>query len=238
MNYMRGFQFIRDREKWLTNVLLGAVCLLIPIIGQIVFVGYMFDVIEALHNDPEHKNYPDFDFNRFTEYLGRGIWPWLTEFLFGLIISIPLTIVGVVIMIAGVALAKGEPWGILVGYAFMFLVVIPLSIFLSIAVWGPELHAGMSRQFQFGPMIEFGKAFFSKMKKEMLITALVLVGAFLVAMILVVITCYVAAFFVGPVFMYAKHHWLFQMYELYLQRGGTPITTAESVPTVGEAPPP
>ncbi|HLW65266.1 MAG TPA: DUF4013 domain-containing protein [Gemmataceae bacterium] len=237
MNYMRGFQFIRDREKWLTNVLLGAVCLLIPVVGQIVFVGYLFDVIEALHKDPEHKNYPDFDFGRFSDYLGRGIWPWLAEFLFGLIIAIPLMIIFMVIMVGAMALSKGEPWGILIAYAFLFLVGVPLSIFLGVVVWGPEFQAGMTRQFQLGPMIDFGKRFFRLMKKEMFVSALVLVGATFVAMILVVVTCYVAAFFVGPVFMYAKHHWLFQMYELYLQRGGTPITSSEPAPTAPTAEP-
>jgi len=231
MNYMRGFQYIREREKWVTNVLLGAVCLLIPIIGQIVFVGYLFDVIEALHKDPEHKNYPDFDFNRFTEFLSRGIWPWLAEFLFGLIISIPLTIVGIVIMVASMAAAKGEPWGILIGYGFMFLVVIPLSILLSVAIWGPEFHAGMTRQFQFSQMIEFGKGFFRLLKKEMIITALVLVGCYILAMIVTVVTCYLGAFIVGPALMYAKYHWLFQMYELYLERGGTPISSTQPAPT-------
>jgi hypothetical protein len=230
MNYMRGFQFIKDRPNWMQNVLLGAVCMLIPIIGQIVFVGYMFEVIDALHKDPEHKDYPDFDFNRFTEYLGRGIWPWLAEFLFGLIIAIPLTIIGAVIMIGFFAIAR-EPWAILVGELLAFLVIIPLAVLLGVFVWGPEFHAGMTRQFQFGPMIEFGKAFFRLMKKEMMMTALFLVGATFVAMILVIVTCYIAAFFVGPVFMYAKHHWLFQMYELYLQRGGTPLSSAEPAPT-------
>jgi len=231
MNYMRGFQYIREREKWVTNVLLGAVCLLIPIIGQIVFVGYMFDVIEALHKDPEHKNYPDFDFNRFTDFLSRGIWPWLAEFLFGLIISIPLAIVGMIIMVAGMAASKGEPWGIAIGYGFMFLVIVPLSILLSVVIWGPEFQAGMTRQFQFNQMIEFGKGFFRLLKKEMIITALVLVGCYILAMIVTVVTCYVGAFIVGPVLLYAKYHWLWQMYELYLQRGGTPITVAQPAPT-------
>ncbi|HEV3145540.1 MAG TPA: DUF4013 domain-containing protein [Gemmataceae bacterium] len=234
---MRGFQYIREREKWVTNVLLGAVCLLIPIIGQIVFVGYLFDVIDALHKDPEHRNYPDFDFNRFTEYLGRGIWPWLAQFLFGLIIAIPLSIVGMVIMFACVAISKGQPWGVLIGECFMFLVIVPLAILLSIVVWGPEFHAGMSRQFQFSPMIEFGKGFFSRLKKEMFISALVLVGCSFVIVILSIITCGIGAFFASPVLYFAKYHWLYQMYELYLQRGGTPITPVEPVPTVGEAPP-
>jgi len=231
MNYMRGFKYIRDREKWVTNVLLGTVCLLIPVIGQIVFTGYMFEVVESLLKDPERKKYPDFDFNRFTEFLSRGVWPWLAQFLFGLIISIPLTILGMVVLFASIAVAHGKPWGIIVGELFMFLVIVPLSMLLSVVIWGPEFHAGMTKQFQFGPMIEFGKSFFSKLKREMIITGLVLVGFIFVAMILMIVTCYIAAFFIGPVFMYAKYHWLLQMYELYLQRGGKPITPSDAVPT-------
>jgi hypothetical protein len=238
MNYMRGFQFIKDREKWLQNILLGAVCVLIPIIGAIVFVGYLFEVIEELHRDPNHKNYGDFDFNRFTDYLGRGIWPWLASLIFGFVIAIPLLIITIVIMVIGVIIGQNAPWLFWLLFIFAtFFVTIGITV-LSVIVWGPTLHAGLTKEFQFGPMMAFGKDFFVRMKKEMLMTALVLLGCSLVAAIPEAITCGLAAYFILPVLLFAEHHWMFQMYELYLQRGGTPITTAETVPTVSEAPPP
>jgi hypothetical protein len=232
MNYMRGFQFIKDREKWLQNILLGAVCTLIPVIGAIVFIGYLFEVIENLHRDPNHKDYPDFDFNRFTEYLGRGIWPWLAGLIFGIAIVIPLVVVSIGAVVAAVIISRGEP-GVIVGVeiiAALFIAI--MGSVLSVFIWGPALHAGLTKEFQFGPMIAFGKDFFSRMKKEMVITGLVLLGCSLLAVIPEMITCGLAAYVIVPVLLFAEHHWMFQMYQLYLQRGGTPITPASPEPTV------
>src|SRR5690349_19837341 len=46
VRYLRAYQYIFDSPKWGTNVLLLAVCYLIPIIGPLVGSGYLFDLVE------------------------------------------------------------------------------------------------------------------------------------------------------------------------------------------------
>ena len=225
MQYMRSVQFIMDRANWLTNILLGGVCLIIPIIGPIAMHGYMFEVIDALHNDPEHKEYPDFDFNRFMDYLTRGIWSFLMSLVIGLIIGVPLGIFCGCLMAVGIGIASStkSPAVMLVFQLLMFLLAIAV-IFLALLVsWPATLQAGLKREFDFPGMIQFVKDFNKLVIKEMLLSALFvfLVGIF--ALVVGGLTCGIGLMFTGAAASMAAYHILFQLYELYLERGGTPV---------------
>src|SRR5713101_7324917 len=93
VRYLRAYKFIFDSKNWFLNVLMGVVCGLIPIIGGIVYSGYLFEVIDALHEDPDHHDFPDFDFNRFMTYLMRGLWPFLAELIITTVLIIPMAVV-------------------------------------------------------------------------------------------------------------------------------------------------
>jgi hypothetical protein len=79
----------------------GGLSMLVPI----VFSSYLFEVIDALQRDPEHKDYPDFDSNRLMEYLTRGDWPFLMQLVLSFNIGLPLG------LIMGVLMAVGIPLG-------------------------------------------------------------------------------------------------------------------------------
>src|SRR5262245_15579904 len=77
MQYVRAYRYIFDSLKWMTNVLLCAVCSLIPVIGPLILFGYMFELVEFMHRRKSDVGYPDFTFDRFSTYLMRGLWPFL-----------------------------------------------------------------------------------------------------------------------------------------------------------------
>ena len=89
------------------------------------------------HRDPlpaRGARYPDFDLNRFGDYLGRSIWP----FLVNLVIAIPLIIVIYVVIIIVVLLAAagaaigGDDFGPVLAILFGgigFLGLTVLSVF-------------------------------------------------------------------------------------------------------------
>src|SRR5204863_2283551 len=108
MQYMRSLQFIMDRKNWMMNVLWAGIAILVPIVGPIVLDGWLYEVIESLHNDPEHKDYRDFDLNRLTEYLTRGIWPFLVNLIMQAIMMIPFMIMYVVMIAVVFAAAKSK----------------------------------------------------------------------------------------------------------------------------------
>ena len=66
-------------------MLLGAVCALIPILGPIVYLGYLTEVIVAQHRHGE-ESFAAFDFDYFGRYLSRGLWPFLVQLVAGLIV--------------------------------------------------------------------------------------------------------------------------------------------------------
>jgi hypothetical protein len=79
-------------------------------------------------------------------------------------------------------------------------------------------------------MIQFVKDFNKLVIKEMLLSALFvfLVGIF--ALVVGGLTCGIGLMFTGAAASMAAYHILFQLYELYLERGGAPVTPASSQP--------
>lgn len=76
LQYGEMFGFAFTNPNWPTNVLWGTGCLLIayiiPLLPQLLLSGYLWEVIEKRHRR-ETDSYPDFDINRFTDYLMRSI---------------------------------------------------------------------------------------------------------------------------------------------------------------------
>src|SRR5688572_29873674 len=81
------FQWPFSNPNWFTNLMWGGLCLLLGnfIVPQMVFAGYLWECMERMHKK-ETLSYPDFDTNRFGDYLQRGVWP----FLVNLVIIFPL----------------------------------------------------------------------------------------------------------------------------------------------------
>ena len=84
MQYMDSIKRFFRHPKWGMNLLLQTVCMLIPIVGPIVLQGYHVGGLTRQFQNPDAE-YPEFDFNRFTVYLGRGIWPFLVGLVVGFI---------------------------------------------------------------------------------------------------------------------------------------------------------
>src|SRR5262249_25434002 len=153
--------------KWAGTLLAGAVCMLVPAVGPIVFLGYLVEVTEGLLRDPRRQDYPAFDTARLTDYLLRGLWP----FLEALPASLPLglrvgLLVGAVIAVAAVA---DQPL-LLIGIP---VVAIPLGLLLSVLVWPFTLHAGLRGQFDFGGSLRFARRFLGLVGGKALLAAVV-----------------------------------------------------------------
>src|SRR5208283_1842191 len=102
MHYLDAFRVPFQSPKWVQNILLMAVCILIPVVGQIVLMGYMFVVIEALH-EGRKRPYPDLDFGRFVPYLTRGAWP----FLVNLVVTLPFALVFMILYLVALFAVMG-----------------------------------------------------------------------------------------------------------------------------------
>ena len=230
MKYLRSYQFLFDSPKWLTNLLAGTVALLVPIVGQMVLLGYVFEILEALHLHPE-AIYPDFNTNRLSKYLNRGVWPFLADFVVRLVFGMLMVpVFGVVffVLFIGLAAAGGdnkEASGVffLVFGCFYVLLIIVVNLLLPLVVTPILLRAGITQDFGAAFSFEFLKDFVGKMWVEMVLAQLFLMFTSTIIGLIGFLACFVGVFPAAALVSFAHGYLLFELYELYLQRGGTEI---------------
>jgi hypothetical protein len=225
MHYFRAYGFMFRSKNWLTNMLLVVVCLFIPVVGQLVLIGYMFDVIEYMHRRGRDDDYPDFDFNRLVSYLTRGIWPFLADFLLGMILVPPLAggYLVVVFMWIGVEQKNLEQETALILTIVIAAVALATLVLVSIIRFPIYLKCGLQQEFGAGFSWSFFWDFFGRVGITALLVLLfemitapfvILAGALL---------CFVGIYPANVVVIYCQHHLLYQLYQEYLREGGTPI---------------
>jgi hypothetical protein len=230
MQDLRSLQFITDRKYWLSNVLLGGVCMLVPVVGPIVFTGYLFEVIDALLRDPGHRDYPDFDFNRLGDYLSRGVWPFLMQLVLALIIGVPLGLIAAVLLGVGIGITAraNSPVVMVVFQLLTFAVSLAAGILSALVTLPAELQAGLGREFDLSRVLAFVKDFNKRVFKEMLTAVLFVVAIAVVAAVVGLLLFCVGIYFTLAAVVMAQHHLQFQLYRLYLERGGAPIAGGEA----------
>lgn len=233
MQYIDAYAYVFASPNWVMTVILGGVCQLIPIIGPMVLTGYQFDIIEALQRDPR-GGYPDFTFDRFVDYLKRGVWPFLVSLLVNAIVSIPAAIVGYVLafVVALASHAAGQHAGPVVafvgtgGFSLLFMALLIAVGLVSVPMW---LRAGLMQDFAEAFRFEFARDFIRTVWKEMLLTALFLFGSSLVIGLAGATVCCVGIYPAAALVMLAMAHLNYQLYQTYLSRGGAPIPVKSTV---------
>jgi hypothetical protein len=183
LEYGEMFGFAFTNPNWTVNVLWGSGCLLaayfIPILPQLLLSGYLWEVLEKRHLR-ETDSYPDFDINRFTDYLTRSIWPFLAS----LIASFAMMfVVGPLFLLMGVMIAVAESQKsealaiitILGGALLSALVMLPLQALMMPIMLRAGLAQDLGAAFNFAWIKEFVRLTW----KELLLGGLVLmIGGF------------------------------------------------------------
>src|SRR5579864_9195444 len=125
MHYLDSLTFITAKQGWFLNLVLCGVCLLIPVIGPIVVLGYSFEVFDSLHRDPDKRRYPNFEFDRFTKYLMRGLWPFLVQLIMNFVLALPIGIfTGITLAVTVAARNNGAIVALIwVVYALLILAI-------------------------------------------------------------------------------------------------------------------
>jgi Protein of unknown function (DUF4013) len=223
MRYLRAYQYITDKPNWFSNLLLTTLCALIPVIGTIVVMGYLYEVTDALRRRDERRGgYPDFDFGRFSSYLSRGVWPFLANLLIGVVISAVLVPVYIAGAVASASLNSPVPFLLTMAVAVLVMLAAPFVIV------PPMLHAGLSQSFDPAGWLRFTREFLGRVGGEFVVAMLFLIGTSLLAVFVGLLACFVGVYLTGTAVHFAHQHLLTQLYELYLERGGTPVPAKES----------
>jgi hypothetical protein len=231
IEYMRSYNYIFENPNWAMNVLWGFLCILssavIPILGQLVFMGYQYELIHVLLTNGGRR-YPDFDLNRFGDYLGRAIWP----FLVGLVLVIPMVIVmyGSLIAVGIAAGVIGAAAGDDVG-AVLAILVGTVGFLLVMAVWllaiglvtPMVLRAGLQQDFAAGFDMGWAIDFLKKTWVELILSSLFVGLTGLLLMSVGFFVFCIGAYAGVSLMMFAQSHLWYQLYLIYLGRGGKPI---------------
>jgi len=221
VRYGQAFRYFAGKPGGTSNLLYGSLALLstslIPILGQLVWFGYMAEVTEDLDRDPD-GDFDDFTFDRFATYIGRGVWPFLAQLLVSVASAAGAVVAVGLGFLAGWALQL--PW---VGMVVMFALTVPLTFVTTMVTWPVTLHAQLSREFHFGRMarfvVEFTRAVGGRLAAAVFVYFLIGIPVLALGLL----ACCVGLYPAAVVVLAAQDHLMIQLYHVYLDEGGEPI---------------
>lgn len=231
MKYLDAITDFFKSPKWVPNLLFAALCVLssaiIPLVGIIVLMGWLVTGF-WMRQSEDFTTFPDFDFAQLTKYLERGLWPVLTTALAifgvaivaGLVLFVPLAILG--------ALAANEN-GVVGGFFGFVISVLSLGVYtvlyalVTLAMVPVGLRATLTQDFVAAFDLPFIKKFSFMMWKEVLLAALFMGIASGVLWFAGMLALCVGVFAAMAIVYFAWTHLSWQLYKLYLSRGGDPV---------------
>jgi Protein of unknown function (DUF4013) len=237
MNYSASVTDFFKCPAWKNNMLLGAVAVLIPIVGPLVLFGWHITCLWARGNKEDPADFPAFNFDNFVKYLERGLWPFLVNLVASLVlvpVILVLEIVPLLLLLSNRSQDPNTALLIVVAGLFFIIYLIVLAMFGLVST-PLLLRAIITQDFKAAFDPRFAKTFISMMWKEILTMMVFMLGLSLCMMVITVITCYIGMFFATPVFMFSWHHLQKQLYQLYLSRGGEAVPLS---PKLNDLPPP
>lgn len=247
MNYNASLTDFFKSPKWGMNLLLGAVVCLIPVLGPIVLSGWLITIFWARGEDDDPTQMPPLDFQYFTKYLERGLWPFLVNLVVGLVISVvtvPLALLPLLtsgVMGAG-AMAAG-PHGLehvaAATFFMTFVSVMALFTVLGLAstlVLVPlMLRATITQAFGAAFNAGFVWSFIRLVWMELLLCGCFVFAVSLAMSVVGAIPCGIGLLAVMPLMTFVWQHLMKQLYQLYLRRGGAVVPLS---PQLNDLPPP
>ncbi len=211
--------------NWVMNAVWIFLCNLLNMvfIGGIVLFGYQIDVIEK-RSRGRSDVWPDFDANRFSEYLTKGLWPWLVNLILTFGVLIPVWILfALSVAIVGVVAGEDSPIAALFVLLLFGLIGVLIAVLFMFIIGPCTLRAGLAcdfgQGFNFRWAMDFGKRTWGQI-------LLAFVYAFLVAIVAEfagLLMCFVGLLVTIPIAQLILTDLGVQIYDIYLTRGGEPV---------------
>jgi len=224
VDYLECYTFVFENPNWFVNVLLLTLMQFIPAIGGIIVMGYEGEMIgrKATGQSP---TYIDFDFNSFVAYLIRGLWIFLIT-LIPAICLVPFYVAMAVLV--SVAESSGNDAVAGIGL-IIFIPVIMVLVFLATFIMQPMiLLAALRCEFMAALDMAWIRDFLGKMWVEQLLgTIIILILGMLIGMV-GLLFCFVGVYPAMIIAMYAYWHFMLQLYQVYVHRGGKAVPFVEA----------
>jgi hypothetical protein len=243
MNYMASITDFFRSPKWVPNLLLGAVCMLIPIVGPLVLVGWMVGPLFRSRDLVNFDRFPDFDFSNFGKQLERGLWPFLVNLVAGFVM-VPVIWLAIALpmglLFAGTAATQpnehSEVAGAVVvgGVVLMVILIFAAVVALTLILKPIMLRAAITQDFGQAFNFRFIKDFIARTWVEQIVSLLFLMFAGITLGIIGMVAFCLGIYLVVPLMTFAQWHLERQLYDLYLARGGEPVPVS---PKLNDGPP-
>lgn len=224
LDYLRMYSYIFDGPQWGMTILFAVICQFIPVIGNIVLMGYQYEIVEQLHRGK--PRYPAFNFDDIVAYLSRGVWPFLVALVVALVL-VPVVLLGVGGAAVLIGLLELNEEGALVVILPMIGAGVLLSVALTFLLVPVTLRAGLSQNFATAFDLRFARDFVAKTWLEILLGTLFLMVTYFGLAFVGMLLCFVGIYPAIVLLMLAQAHLNYQLYAIYLRRGGELIPLRE-----------
>jgi Protein of unknown function (DUF4013) len=208
--------------NWIMNMVWMFGCWLLSsiFIGSIVATGYAAEVAEG-RSGGRRDNWPDFDINRLSEYLLRGLWPFLWNFIW----TVPIVfLVGLpTLLTVGIANVlvenQQEVSAIIVGCTGGAIALVA-ALFCALAMTASMLHSALGNDFMKGADIAWIMSYISKMGLTTIFVGIVVSLTSMVMGMLGMLAFCVGILAVYPFLLLMIGDVAAQLHDIFVSRGG------------------
>ena len=227
IEYFRAYQQTVQGPNWVVTLLWGMLAFfssgVIPIIGPMVWTGYLYECVEVLTLS-RGRVFPDFDANRFGAYMSRGVFPFLVQLVSWLGLAALYVLLYIfMVLIAVVASAIGEqhlPIIVALGGMLYALVVAAVVVLPMILLCPLMLRLGLSQNLALGFNLPWCGDFLRRMWLEIVLSTLFVLMTGTVLTLLGCVFLFIGSYVAWAWVTMANAHLSWQIYEIYLARGG------------------
>ncbi len=232
MNYSAAiFDFFKS-PKWLPNLLLGALCLLIPVVGPIVLIGWHSAALFGKRAPVDFDRYPPFDFNDFGKHLNRGLWPFVVN-LVASMVMVPFAWLTMMVPM-GLLLALmphhdgGTPTDaegavMLAIFVLIGLCCASLFLILSFLLKPLMIRAILVQDFAPAFSLKFIKDFTARTWGAQILSMMAFIASSILLTLGGMMIFCVGMYAAISLLVFVQWHLNRQLYDLYLTRGGEPV---------------
>lgn len=237
LTYLSAFRYVFENPDWFSSMVFGTIFSFLPVLGPVALWGYSYEIIEALHRRP-NVPYPKFEFKRLGEYCMRGVWPYILALTVETILGILFQVVYQVVFQGGLMLWMSNQQAAAIVTAIVAPILVGGGVILAVGVavgTGPFLiRAGLTQDFRQVFHLAWIKGYWKRVWPEQILAYLFIMAATTILRPLGCLLFGVGFFAAYFVLWIAASHLQWQIYEIYLERGGEPIPLH---PLPAEAPP-
>ncbi len=239
LEYLKCFTFMRAHSRWKDNLLMATMMGLIIGPGQMAVQGHLFEIIRGLRRAPDPEtgdHYPPLKLDRFSDIMSAGMAPFFVNLLNMVLGYIGMVVFAFIFAVPMILIL----FGVLEGYTYLFdsppsigldiqaRVIAVLAMFLGAVAAGMfarplHLRAGLTGSFANAYSLRFMWSFVRLTWKEQLKAGLFITIVVPLLIVVSLLPCIVPVYLTLAWTGYAMAYMDYQLYEIYLARGGEPI---------------